>query len=212
MKYIDGSGKVRTLIAKRHPFNGVENYFADSLLYQNSLEMNENPEPEEPNSDNESDTEPEVKEKYFWKLNPLATSINKLNVNNPANDEGEWYINEELDLTYFFVFASDSMPSDTSTDVDDDPWSAIDALTSLHVPVRSSLTVYQDVSDAQESLFMVPAKRESQRPILFGRVESKSLIRESSESDNESPQFTHYDPNVLKMMESMGYDQQMVLA
>ena len=33
MKYIDGSEKVRTLIAKRHPFKGVENYFTDSLLY-----------------------------------------------------------------------------------------------------------------------------------------------------------------------------------
>ena len=54
------------------------------------------------------------------------------------------------------MFVSDFVPSDTSTDVDDDPWSAIDALTSFHVPVRSFFTVYQDVSDAQGSLFMVP--------------------------------------------------------
>ena len=40
MKYIDGDGKVRTLIAERYPFKGVENYFTDSLLYQDSLEMN----------------------------------------------------------------------------------------------------------------------------------------------------------------------------
>ena len=53
MKYIDGDGKVRTLIAKRNPFKGVENYFADSLLYQDSLETNENPQPEEPDSGNE---------------------------------------------------------------------------------------------------------------------------------------------------------------
>ena len=45
------------------------------------------------------------------------------------------------------MFASDSVPSDTSIDVDDDPWSAIDALTSLHVPVRLSLMTYQSVSD-----------------------------------------------------------------
>ena len=49
------------------------------------------------------------------------TSINKLDVNNTANDVGEWYINEELDLAYFSVFASDFVPSDTSTDVDGDP-------------------------------------------------------------------------------------------
>ena len=72
--------------------------------------------------------------------------------------------------------------------------------------MRSSLIVYQGVSDAQGSLFMVPARRKGQRPILFGRVESKSMTRESSESDNESPQFAHYEPNVLRMMESMGYD------
>ena len=69
--------------------------------------------------------------------------------NNTANDVGEWYINEKLDLAYFSVFAFDSVLSDTSTDVDDDPWSTIGALTSLHVPVRSSLTAYQGVSDAQ---------------------------------------------------------------
>ena len=50
----------------------------------------------------------------------LVTSVNKLDVNNTANDVGEWYINEELDFSYFFVFASDFIPLDTSTDVDDD--------------------------------------------------------------------------------------------
>jgi len=54
-------------------------------------------------------------------------SINKLDVNNIANDVGELYNNEELDLAYISVFASDSVPSATSTDVGDDPWSAIDA-------------------------------------------------------------------------------------
>ena len=31
MKYIDGDGKVRTLIAERHPFKRVENYFTPVL-------------------------------------------------------------------------------------------------------------------------------------------------------------------------------------
>ena len=46
-------------------------------------------------------------------------SVNKLDVNNTANDVGEWYIDKELDLAYFTVFASDSVPSDTCIDVDD---------------------------------------------------------------------------------------------
>jgi len=45
----------------RHPFKGVENYFTYSLLHQDSLETNENPQLEEPDSGNEADTEPEAK-------------------------------------------------------------------------------------------------------------------------------------------------------
>ena len=50
---------------------------------------------------------PEAKEECLWELNPFVTSVNKLNVNNIANDIGEWYINEELDLSYFSMFAFD---------------------------------------------------------------------------------------------------------
>ena len=73
-----------------------------------------------------------------------------------------------------------SVLSDTSTEVDNDPWSAVDALISLHVPMRSSLKMYQDVSDAQGSLFKVPSRRKGQRPIIFGRVKSKSITREEA--------------------------------
>ena len=125
------------------------------------------------------------------KLNPLVTSVNKLDVNNTANDVGEWYINEELDLAYFSVFTSDSVPSNTSTDVDDDPWSAINALTSLLVPVRLSLTIYQNVSDVQESFFEVPARYKDQKLILFGKIESKPITYEDSESETELSQFSN---------------------
>ena len=97
-KYIDEDGKVRTLIAKRHPFKGVKNYFTDSLLYQNSLETDKNTQPEELDSGNEANVEPEAEEECFWELNSLVTSINKLDINNTTHDVGEWYINEELGL------------------------------------------------------------------------------------------------------------------
>ena len=121
--------------------------------------MNENPQPGESDSGNEADTEPEAEEECMWELNPLVMSINKLDVNNTADDVGEQYINEELNLAYFSVFASDSVPSDTSIKVDNDPQSAMDTLTSFHVPMKSSLKTYQDVGDAQESVFMVPSRR-----------------------------------------------------
>ena len=86
----------------------------------------------------------------MWELDPLVTSINKLDVDNAADDVGGWYINEELDLVYFSVFASDSVPSDNSTKVDDDLWSAMDALTSLYVPVKSSFETYREDGNAKK--------------------------------------------------------------
>jgi len=79
---------VRTLIAKRHPFKGVENYFIDSLLYQDFLEVDENPHPEEPNLGNDADMELEEDE-CLWEINPLVTSIDKLDFDTTANVEDE---------------------------------------------------------------------------------------------------------------------------
>ena len=71
MKYVDEDEKVRTLIAERHPFKEVENYFTESLLYQDSLETDENPQPEEPDSDIEADIEPEAEEECLWERTHL---------------------------------------------------------------------------------------------------------------------------------------------
>ena len=46
--------------------------------------MYENLQPKEPDSSNEANTEPEAEEECLWELNPLVTSINKLDVNNTA--------------------------------------------------------------------------------------------------------------------------------
>jgi len=108
------------LIVEMHPFKGVKNYFTDFLLYQDSLDVDENPHPEELDSGNEADTEPEEDE-CLWKINPPVASIDKLNFDITANVESEWFINKNLDLPYFFAFASDSVSSDTSIDVDSDP-------------------------------------------------------------------------------------------
>ena len=68
-------------------------------------------------------------------------SIDKLDFDTTANVEGEWFINKNLDLAYLFAFASDSIPSKTNTDVGSDPWLAMNALTSLRAPIKSSLLV-----------------------------------------------------------------------
>jgi len=65
---------------------------------------------------------------------------------------------------------------------------------------------YQSVSDAQKSFFKVLARHKGQKMIFFRRVESKPTICEDSKSETELPQLSHYEPNVLRMMENIGYD------
>jgi len=62
---------------------GVENYFTESLLYQDSLKTDKNPQPEKLDSGNKADVEAEVEEECLWELNTLVTSINKFDVNKP---------------------------------------------------------------------------------------------------------------------------------
>ena len=99
-------------------------------------------------------------------------SIDKLNFDTIANVEGEQFINENLDLAYFSAFASDSVPSNTNTDIDSDAWSAMNALTSLRAPVKSTLMGREKIRDAYNALFEVLAKWKGQKPTLFGRIES----------------------------------------
>src|SRR5436190_4835361 len=39
MKYVDAYGQVHTLVVEQRPFKGVENYFTDTLLYQDAHEV-----------------------------------------------------------------------------------------------------------------------------------------------------------------------------
>ena len=64
------------------------------------METNENLQPEEPDTGNEADTEPEAEEECIRELNLLVTSINKLDINNTFDDIGELYINEAVSYTH----------------------------------------------------------------------------------------------------------------
>jgi len=114
-------------------------------------------------------------------------SIDKINFDTTANVESEWFINKDLDLAYFSAFASDSIPSDTSTDVGSDPWSAMNALTSLCAPIKSSLLVREKNKGAHNAIFEVPAKRKGQKLILFGWIKTEPVACESSGGNFESP-------------------------
>ena len=66
--------------------------------------------------------------------------------------------------------------------------------------------LHEKTSDAQGAIFQVPAKRKGQKSILFGRIESKLVTRESSEDNPKSPQFSYYRPNACHMMKNFGND------
>jgi len=72
--------------------------------------------------------------------------------------------------------------------VDNDPSSAIDALTSLCASVKWSLMVREKTGDAFRALFEVPTKWKGQKPILFGRIESEPIACESWGCGSESLQ------------------------
>jgi len=73
MKYTDEDGKVRMLITEKHPFKGVKNYFTNFLLYQDSLETDENPQQEDSDSCNKADIEPEPEEECLWGTEPTCS-------------------------------------------------------------------------------------------------------------------------------------------
>jgi len=205
MKYIDEWGRVRMLIAEKHPFKVIENYFIDFLFYQGPLKPAKDKTPEDHDSGNEADIELEPEEECLWEIKSLVC-IDKLNFDATVDVEGEWFINENLGLAYFSTFASNSVPSDTSTDVDSVPWSVMDALTSLHAPIKSSLMVREKTGDACKVFFEVPVKRKDQKPILFGRIEFEPIACESSKGGSESPQFFHYGQKSHHIIERIGYN------
>ena len=116
MKYTN-EGVVRTLIAKKHSSKRVKNYFTNSLLYQDSLEIAEDSSPEDSDSGNEADTEPEPEEEYLCEINSFVMSIDKLDLNSITNDVSEWFNNKDLESVYLSMLASDSVLSDTSTNI-----------------------------------------------------------------------------------------------
>ena len=58
-KYVDDNATVRTVFAEKQPFNGVENYFTDALLYQKADKVAKEPLLESDDSGNEVDLESE---------------------------------------------------------------------------------------------------------------------------------------------------------
>lgn len=103
------------------------------------------------------DTELESRDECLCELIFSVLRLDKFDVNDTANDEVKWYINKNLELANLSVCASNCIPSDTSIEVDDDVWSAIDYLTSLQVLKKSSFLTKDGIDNVRGAFFEVPA-------------------------------------------------------
>ena len=190
MKHVDTQGQIHTLVAKQHPFKGVETHFTDSLLYQ---EVNEkttqggvtSKSVNEADDESESTTEAEDQE---WKLDLSMIGHDNLNYlmehgsdkeewyleDNQASttddEAGGWYINENFDLDFLYERVPAPSP-DTNTGKGGSSHSSLEALKPLHVPVMSSLMTDKPVEVIRGAFFEVPPRRKNQKPLYFGSVE-----------------------------------------
>lgn len=86
MKYVNKHGEVQTLIANRHPIKGVENYFTNTLLYQDQLKAGQ--ELELPGSGTEGDADLESDDGCPWKLDHTVMDLENGALDYPTLDEG----------------------------------------------------------------------------------------------------------------------------
>ena len=80
---------IRTMFAEAQSFKGVENYFTDSLLYQETSKITNEPLPYDIDSDNDWNSESEEDITTTLAMEPLVAYMNNPYYNNVAENEGE---------------------------------------------------------------------------------------------------------------------------
>ena len=99
-KYVEDDATVQTVFAEKQPFKGVENYFTDALLYQETGETSKEPLPDNDDSGNEADSESEADVPAILIGEPIIACLNDPQCNTPSEDEGEWVINDNIPFDY----------------------------------------------------------------------------------------------------------------
>lgn len=172
----------------------MENYSTDAILYENVLEASNEPTEENYDSSNEVDSKPmPLEDKDFeYEINPLARSLGKFSVTDVVDEAGDWVINEDIDIAYMPVVASNSLPSYTNTEVD--RLFELETLITFHLPIQSSLISHSEIVVDKNAIFEVPARQSNQRPIVFENV--KTQFRQDSDSENDD-QKRHLNSTIM---------------
>jgi len=115
--------------------------------------------------------------------------MNDYDYNDPAKNEGEWILYENIAFDYSLCL------EDVSINV-----------RSLHIHLPISKIACLHIQDNEGSVFIVPPCKRDQSPIVFGRGRAQAPIPKESDDDMEPPQFFHYAWSVHRMMKRMGYN------
>ena len=91
---------VPMVFAKMQPFKGVKNYFTDSLLYQENNETMKKSLPDDIDTGNEAGSELEEDASATFSMEPIVTYLDDPDCNNPAENEGEQVLNENVTFDY----------------------------------------------------------------------------------------------------------------
>nr|ABD63076.1 hypothetical protein 17.t00003 [Asparagus officinalis] len=136
IKYVDKSGEVRTVIAEKQPFKGVENYFTDSIHYLNG-EPIDVPLVEDLDSGNEADTESDYEHGLiFNNIEPIIIDLESSSANGISDLLPRLYVES-----------------------------------ALHMLIQSSLVASRRQIESSQAVFIVPAKNNGQKDIIFGRTD-----------------------------------------
>jgi len=123
------------VFAEKQPFKGIENYFTDALLYEETDKVAKAPLLESEDSSNEADSEPEEDALTIFSFKPIVAYLNDPECNNP--DDDEWVINENVTFDY-------PMSVDVFKSVDN---------SSLHMPLSMLSMTSTLVENGEGSIF-----------------------------------------------------------
>ena len=162
---------VRTVFAEMQPFNGVENYFIDSLLYKENGKVIRKSLPDNIYSGNEEDSESREDPTVSFDGKTIVAYLNDPDCNNSASNGDEWVLNENVNFDYSWCCNNVNSPIDMSL---------------LHMPLPISMTcMHKEENDG--SLFLVPSSKKDQSTIIFGRVRHRIITSRNSDEELEPP-------------------------
>jgi len=105
-------------------------------------------------------------------IEPIIAYLEDSDCNNPAKNEGEWVLNENVAFDYSLCF--------------EDVFKSVD-ISSLHILLPISKMACMHIEDNEGSVFIIPLSKRDQLPIVFNRGLTRAMTSRESDEDLEPP-------------------------